>query len=223
MWMNLLFFGGIGFWCVAATVLCLSTIFMHNIEESDNGDWWGSMIVTFAVGFLLLFCFGDMKEWCLYIVHNPWTSLRYGSYYIGLGIVYSIAKWTHYVFCLREEYIKIKKHWLVRKNEESMLSIPVEKILSVKNPEIPVMLKPEWLMYTKHSLETNIEHFARGILSPRDHVSIISAWIIWWPVSFMWFVINDPVKRLGRGLVRLFNGTYTRVVTIFRGDIAKDF
>jgi len=70
------------------------------------------------------------------------------------------------------------------------------------------LLKWKWYC-TKVFRKFNVpERDATWYLSVRSNKGRITAWMMWWPLSLGWWLVNDPITRL-------YNYIYERLVHLF--------
>lgn len=64
---------------------------------------------------------------------------------------------------------------------------------------IPEELKADW--------EKEVNRISREVQftlrpRPRDHKGLITLWMIYWPWSMAWYILNDPIKRFANWIYR---------------------
>ncbi len=54
----------------------------------------------------------------------------------------------------------------------------------------------------------------------KGRFSDLTRWIVWWPMSAFWTILNDPLRRLAEALVRAFKGIYTKIaLSVFSEEV----
>jgi hypothetical protein len=149
----------------------------------------GMALFTLVATFAAFAAFGD-KQWLTWVTHNPLTILYYVAGYIGVGILWGIVKWFFYCLKQRDKYEALRK------------------------------------LYTEEGKPFNKETFKRlagyqyneGDFPPniKEHKGRVVFWMAYWPVSALWWVLNDP-------LTRLYNMLYHRLAVVFDGISKKMF
>jgi hypothetical protein len=178
------------FWCV----------------ETESG--WGSGIWT-----ILYLCFLQFiaKVNFLYeIIHHPIVSLIWVLSYFMAGFLWSWVKWWLFVHKKAEEYREKRYSFLKSKQDErpriANTSAVPEKYLRVDkygenvismgditlDTPVPEFLKKDW--------EFNLR-CTDAFPTVRKNKKKISMWITYWPVSMVWSLVNDFVKKFIRTLV----------------------
>ena len=98
---------------------------------------------------------------------------------------------------------------------EHSISIPSDDRLI----EIPDRLKDEWRKRVqKISRELQFKMRPR----PRDNKGLITLWMIYWPWSMAWYILNDPIKRFANWIYRRIQQMLEFISKHVWKDIAKD-
>ena len=45
----------------------------------------------------------------------------------------------------------------------------------------------------------------------RDHKSRVTMWMVWWPWSMIWTLLNDPIRRMWRTIWKRLQKTYAQI------------
>ena len=154
----------------------------------------GWATLSLGVVFAALYFLGDFNI-ASAVLQNPLAAaLVLGGYFVA-GTAWSIAKWYLYVTDLSNKCKELKTEFLQRRDVSSSV--------------IPDSLKKEWretlssqFGYSRSPLSLN------GSLAPKvsDHKGRIMTWMCYWPWSFVWTMINDPVKKLFRQIYLRIQG-----------------
>jgi hypothetical protein len=125
---------------------------------------------------------------------NPWKLLLYFGYYIGIGLGWSMGK---YFFVLKKlrTYIKgAKQAW--------------------ENKDTPKESFKEFLQARYSRRPTDFETTTKKLVF----------WALFWPTSFVWTMLNDPIRKLVKFLVHdIFIGVYRTMYNAMVGNMLKDF
>jgi hypothetical protein len=138
---------------------------------------WATLGVLMALG--LMNWLGDVSIFGL-IAANPQYAIYFLVSYFIVGTFWSVIKWWFYAKKERRKYDVVKADFLAR-NGISGTSIP-------------------------ETMKRDFSRYLDGIdVHPKvsKHKERIYHWIVFWPWSLLWTLINDPVKRLAE---ELYNG-----------------
>ncbi|QIG71339.1 hypothetical protein EVB32_218 [Rhizobium phage RHph_TM39] len=160
--------------------------------------------ITFIVGLTGLQYFTDLKPWT-YVYENPWYFLLYVVIYIVAGIIWSHVKWVLY---LRE----IKNYHPTSIKEAEAHALVVEK----RNEDYR-KTHPNYVESTVDVNEKAIEYttkkFRLRSLPPKasEKKTRITSWLMYWPISMFWTVVDKFVVNLFNNLFELIRASYQRV------------
>jgi hypothetical protein len=54
-----------------------------------------------------------------------------------------------------------------------------------------------------------------------NHKNLISFWIGYWPVSFLWMLLNDPITKIVRWLFNCVRSTYEAITNYMTADLKE--
>lgn len=202
-----LIFGGFWFW----TFSVLAFFVIMAFAENEKNFW----------AFLTLGIFIVSMEWAgstnilNTIVSNPWVIVKWTALYFVAGSVWSIIKWFSYVRNKAIDFGKYKLAYLTECNSifTAKADANGEKFtlidVNVKTP-IPADAIEHFksflrnVGYMKYSTESIIP------LATSNKDRLVS-WIIWWPTSALWTLINDPIRKLAEKLYGSLQGIYSKI------------
>ena len=193
--LDLFVIGGFWFW----TWLTIVTIILFACIEDDRGVTATAMV---AVTVLLLCVFGDLSLSVIW--HNPWQTFAGILGYFIVGTGWCIAKWLFYVKDQREKYDELKDKFIINNKLE----------IAIKDP-IPDEHKDNWLRMC-HSLEDINPEISR-------HKDRVYVWIAYWPWSFVWTMINDPVRKILKKIYKNISSSLQAISDYYFKDIKQDF
>ncbi len=194
MWANFLALGTLGFWIFAGAVFLL---LIAAVEYEKPGWATLSLIVTC----LALWLFGNVNVFAL-AVSDPLLTLELLAGYFAVGAIWSLAKWWFFVRRERERYDEARTAFLANHNLPS-------------NAQIPANLKEIW--QNQFSYGTSCKPKAQA------HKGKILTWMIYWPWSCAWTVLNDPVKRLFKNIFNAMKALFQKVADSAYQDVEDDF
>jgi hypothetical protein len=205
MW-ELFVLGSFGFW---ALVVIASVILLY-CAENDRG---GLATLTVIGSLCLLNWCGNIPVFS-YIWHNPLAIIPGIAGYFVLGTLWGIGKWYFYVREQLARYYEVKQKFIDNKK----LSISVYDA-------IPEELKEEWVMAIRSFYDDYCGHYAVVEVNPKiaKHKMQMYVWIAYWPWSFVWTMINDPVRKIFRAIYNRIAGMLQAISDSLFKDTKKDF
>jgi hypothetical protein len=196
MWYEFFVVGGVFFYLLVAVVTILLILFAELERPICAGI---TLILTFA----LLALLGNFNILAAIKAH-PFISLIALPGYFVAGTLWSFAKWWFYVHNEAAKYKEKKEEFL--KGEKVLLMAPEER-------------EAAWRRYLEH-LQSYRSH-------PKPEVSEnkcrILTWMIYWPWSFVWTIINDPVTKFFKFIFRKLRFVYEAIVNSAYKDVEGDF
>jgi len=144
-----------------------------------------------------------------YVYHNPISILVGLLVYVLGGVIWVFPKWYFFVKDHFRKYIDLKEEFLESKK--------------IKTQEVPEEMKREWQEYFRRGRNMRYDADIEFKPSPKKHKEQIMAWMVCWPFSLLWTMLNDPI-------VRFFHHVYYYVLdnlqrisdNVFKG-VGKDF
>jgi len=141
----------------------------------ENDKHGGAFVTLVAAVFLFAFCLEGFSLF-KWVEENPGLAAQRVAGYLGLGMAWSTAKWWFFTR-------KIRRQWDRHRQEH-----PHES-----------------------DIERLIDSFSRGSLRYKayplkisDHAARAVDWMIYWPVSCFWTLLNDPIRRFAKWVFRTF-------------------
>lgn len=159
---------GMWWWILVGLFVMADIYFL----ERDNGFAATSSFVAFVV---TIFFFGDWNPFPTMMADPLWAlTLVLGYFAFGAG--WALAKWYFHGLNVRDEYRNVKARFF--------------KQNGIAGDKIPQKLVAQW----ENTFERN---FPRGA-PPNwmENKASILMWMSHWPFSFVWTVLNDPIRRI---------------------------
>jgi hypothetical protein len=193
----------IGFWSLAG----VATILLFLCVENEKP---GFATLTLIGSFALLALCGDFNVIHEVIV-DPLRALFIVGLYFGGGGTWSFFKWWFYVKAHHDRYMDLRAGFLRKHN------LP-------EKGEIPNELRVEF----KSAVDHNDQWSSRGtgrVSKPiiRENKGRIVLWMIYWPWSAVWTLINDPVKKTFEWMFHRLQGVYQFVADSIYRNTKDDF
>jgi hypothetical protein len=157
--------------------------------------------------------------------------------YLITGVVWAIAKWYFRLDRIREQYILIKNRFVDENkitgtfpflvNDEQRQ--PWEEIMTLeqaqdKNATFAANVFSNLRAYgsgTQQRQASDQQSIVR-LIKPNAsvHKSTITQWIAFWPVSFVWTMINDPLRNLVNYIFGRIKGVFQRIADSMFSNLA---
>ena len=199
-----MFILGIAAWVFIA--LCILCVIMLIAVETEKP--WGAFGSLVAAGALVHFT-GTFDM--LNVLHDWKSLLMFVGFYIVAGVVWGACKWVFHTISwgnTQESLVQDARREFLQR-------------LGLSGNEIPSNHKDAWTKWVKqtsydHSWKATYEELQRppsGYLSDPDDLHIrnnigrLMIWCAYWPWSFIWTVLDDPLKAIFKFLViNVFGG-----------------
>lgn len=164
--------GAIGFWLALVAVFVLLCVF----SEEDGGR----ATLTFVLGVLFLQFLAKVDVFH-YVKGNPLHFAFYAGIYILAGLAWSVLKWWRYVAKQHRIYNEAKKLFC------EQFELDPSQPLSLE-------MKERWADWLPSHSRT---HYRGESHVPQvtEHKADIIRWMTYWPFSFVWTLLNDPIRR----------------------------
>lgn len=169
------------------------------LTERESLTW---VIVSLIVYLVFLSFLGRINVFS-YVFFNPLYSFLAVLGYFVIGVIWSFVKWWLKVKETAQRFEEAMDKFLKEHQPKEGLEsvIPMELQKSERSGRI---LKDEW--------QSHIQ-FKDDLKKPLavKNKEKIAIWIIYWPFSFLWSLINDFVKRLAEQFVIRFQKIYQKI------------
>lgn len=198
--------GTIGFWVMLFAISCCMVGFL---EFRRSGFATLTFILTL---FVLSNLTGMNVNW--FVQRLPWVALYVFLYVVVVGVLWAVFKWWRKVENLAQKCKDLKCEFL-RKH-------------SIVDGVIPTDHMEEWQGWIRNRGNGTIHGLKvenAGIVPPHpnDYKEEIYLWIFFWPWSMLWFVFDEPVRKLARALYRRIRGSLVAISEHSFKDIKGDF
>lgn len=178
---------------------------------------------------LLLLCGGACYYFNVYgaalwvKAHVAQTLIFVGCYLVA-GVVWSFIKWFSYLVGYREKWREAKEEdkkmlpsLIIDARRDIERSNERNKRQSMAYPHVEFIEETtptndeEWLKYFSgnYSYRLASHGFSKPLAS--DNKAKITAWMAFWPFSFLGTFINDPIRRLFNFIFSSFKKLYQRM------------
>lgn len=228
MLFGLFFVGTLGFWLLVG-LACIALV--AAVEYSRPG--WATLSVLGTLS--LLSMFGNFNVFRA-AANHPVVTLECALGYVLVGAFWSVAKWWFHVRSARECFDEEKVSWFqnhrpYRSYDERFTDarMKAQKEFDKAAPgntrdwakaELSSALENENAAKLKAEIDIQKEfgkHAKLNLIpSAKREKSRIMTWMMYWPWSASWTLINDPVKRA-------FTAVYDQLRALFDGIVKRAF
>ena len=194
-------FGTLWFWVVSVTFFGLMIYWTEDDSNFFAGIGLTAFVWTMASvnGFSLL--------------ASPWLWAKWAAIYFVIGTVWSFLKWLSYCHSVRRTLREhkdafIKKTRVVLREDGTFLDVDFAGFADYLGDQ-------HYLGYD-HTIETRADVNPSMNKKRGDLVR----WIVWWPFSAFWTLLNDPIRRLAEFIVNRFRGAYESIAaSVFKNEV----
>lgn len=175
-------------------------------------EGWATTFVSLGIALLMWNYRGDI--WGL-ISQNPWSTLGFAAGYILIGVVWSFIKWTIYVKRTLGRIKKAKDEFIAEHKEIN------NKNLYLFNIDLNNLRLEDSDGYIVHiSDEDTLEYTVKKVTPiAAKKKTIITAWISYWPMSFVGTILNNPFRHFFEWLYENLSGYYDKITNKYKQDI----
>ena len=148
------------------------------------------------------------------IFADPVSLLGWVVIYFIAGGVWSILKWYLFIHDRANDFREIKTSFIerIRHSDDNTIKLDV-------NSKIPENLMGKFkeelvTSYFSYNTPYNFEHDPINVsIIPiaRNYKEKIVTWILWWPTSAFWTLLNDPLAKIANWIYNRFQGIYTKI------------
>ena len=175
MWVEFFILGGIWFWLLTGLFVVLLLWEIHSEKAIAAG-------VTIAVYLAALHLFGNANFFS-YVGENPAVLYIGLPAFFAIGTVWIFIKWFLYVNRHATRYKEMRLEWL---KGEGLTDATI-------NTKVPDKLKKKWSRQV-----ANFANYRRGSQKPlpRENKGKIITWGVFWPLSMLWSIIDEPWRYI---------------------------
>jgi hypothetical protein len=220
------------FYSVCAIIL----IIMASYVEAHNDNYFSNWFIPTALSGFLLYIIGNHYGITLNDITNNLSYVIYALImYIVIGIIWSFAKWYFYLIDVRDKFIEARQNFVKDYSQRHIDNISIDTLtqpLVIGSDNYHNDLKAV-LAFHGH-INTNFkiyQYFNHTEISQNSvnitdsikpiaakHKSKITQWIAFWPISGLWTLINDPIRKLVNVIFSRIKNTFQRLSNhIFKG------
>ncbi len=172
MFFEFFVFFGVWWWLLIAAIVIADIWFL----EYDNGTGATFSLIVFG---LLMFFFGDWNPFP-WMAANPLLTIGTVVGYFVAGAIWAPVKWYFHCLNIRDKFNEIKEAFF----EEHSITT---------GGKVSSQLRSQWKERLRYNGFVNEEAVEPKAIK---HKAKILMWMTHWPFSFVWTVLNDPIRRI---------------------------
>lgn len=172
----------------------------------ENERYWSTLIyLAVCIGVAEYF---NQIELLHFIRTEPLEALKYFVLYFAAGLVWSILKWTHYLFKFKEVYREVRRdfethlEWCAQNRAPKLKSVYDFEVAQASETPAEVYSKEKFKEWLKsRSLPGRQERYTRDLRNltkpnpiHEEHRTRLMGWIGYWPFSLLAFAFKEPVR-----------------------------
>lgn len=146
---------------------------------------------------------------------DPLTALTWLAVYFLAGSGWSIVKWFSFTRKEGERFGELKLEYLTILNKHNDLDKQFEVDIKTVIPEELIFTFNKFLTEKYYRYRLNPDYDERtlaGVIpSALQNKERLVTWILWWPTSAFWTILNDPLIRFANWIYGRFQGLYKKI------------
>jgi len=199
--------GTFGFWIA---LIVLGIIIFWNIEHEEVGV---ATLATIVIAALVLWA-NDISLWTLITTFPGQTLMVIGGYFLA-GTLWAVGKWYFYIRRYNHAYNYIKAKRLRNAGKKN-----VEQFTPSEMKEFRSEVISKFTSLSGKYPYSGTDSFTFPLASERK--TAILGWMMYWPYSMTWTLINDPVKRAFITIYQNISGGLDRMTNSLTQDIRSE-
>lgn len=153
------------------------------------------------------------------LAFEPMTWLMWAVVYYAAGGLWSFIKWFSFITKQADSFGEIKLEFIrnlnKRYNKGAKLPVDIKTVLPAETiREFKMILRSsdhKFSYITANNYDDDAGNLDDIIPLPSSHKEKIVIWILWWPTSAFWTILNDPLLRIGNWMYARLQGMYARI------------
>jgi energy-coupling factor transporter transmembrane protein EcfT len=207
-----------------ALIVVLVVVSIVLIDESPGNKREGWFFATLLSALLVaLVCWKTGVHWTDLRDHPLYTALGFVAY-VGVGTLWSFGKWYFFLSKVKEKYLEIKQNFISRNNLPPSYPDISEATRDSHTEYERVKDKGRWFIRALQSelhlykdVDEDSLHLdpaqVTAAVKPQAsaHKSSITRWIMCWPLSFAWTMLNDPLRKIADSIFNHLRSVFQRM------------
>lgn len=182
-------------WWWVVTLVSTGFLILAIDKESIVGSIF---LLLFYISFLEFVSKANIFQ---FIADKPLVALSYVGGYIVIGLVWSFLKWWLYVHDKVDGLKEKRKEFLLRmRNKSTRFTDELREMEITEETKVPEGLRKEW--------QSDVKMYIPRLSAKKEKISI---WIVHWPFSMLWSLVDDLIHKLAKRLVETFRKWYQAI------------
>jgi len=213
------------FYACCLIAIAIIILGLDSSPDNRNGGWGWSFFGVLIAGTLasIKFDIGFSD-----LIQHPMLAVYGLVGYFAIGVVWSFAKWYFHLDNIRDKYVSLKAEFIEKnKVKDTFLNLvtpednPTDEELHAFQTARGYVTKfwtrvdremTTYHDFSDHDIVTDTSNIVKAIKPlASKHKSSITQWIAFWPVSFIWTMINDPVRKIANWIFTHIKSTFQRM------------
>jgi len=154
------------------------------------------------------------------IFAHPLNLLMYLTAYYVIGAGWSVIKWFSFIHKRADVFKEVKLYFIehIYNKAEGVEKLAVDVKTQIPKEAIKQFNKRlkedycgEYRSQFSYSYDDHDTSTKWVIPQAKNFKSKIVTWILWWPTSMFWTILNDPLVRLANWVYDRFQGIYAKI------------
>lgn len=153
------------------------------------------------------------------LFNDPVALIGYFAAYFVVGGVWSFVKWFSFINKKADDFGELKLEFIKRCNKRGKNEIAEDEKLEVDTKtKLPTHYIPTFNKFLRERYfivgwqhDYDEDTLDSVIPSAQNHKEKIVTWILWWPTSAFWTILNDPLVKLANWMYDRFQGLYKKI------------
>ena len=204
--------GAIGWWCLTILFVLYGFIASDRDYDEKGNLFWP---ITVLIIYILFVQFVARVDILNLITHKPIVAILYTLGYFAVGFAWSFIKWWLFVSTIAEKYKAARAEFMAEYQPRES-AIP-DNIRRPDGSFVTDRKQKEWEDKVRY------EHLSKPMVS--KHKNKITVWVMYWPLSAIWSLLDDFIKKMIRQIITSFQRFYQfisdRAFRKFESDITQ--
>ena len=184
---------------------------------------------NFFAGISLIIFTAIMYHSGFIILTDPWVVAKYFAYYFAIGALWSTIKWWRYLTGKANNFKVSKVKFIKRLNQINKDNPDFLQMGATHKTKIPEEINTRFkdfiidelgLSYSQRAVNREDKTISEIVIpTAQDNKERITTWILWWPTSLFWTILNDPLVKLANAIYDRFQGIYSRISNMVFKDV----
>lgn len=177
------------------------------------------LILSLLIVGVILWLFGDVNIFA-WIGDNWLLFLETFGVYIVVGMLWSLIKWKLLCRKVRDKYYAVLAEFLKENSQKSEVLTSIPEHLSEE--WLNTLQNTCWSPWEEWTPRKQIDSIRDIIPKPNDHKSYLLFWLGYWPLSVLWFFLDDVIDKLFHYIYKFLSRIYQPIANSTFADVKDD-